>query len=53
VIEVRRLRTRYIHPTSVIAGLDPAIHPVCAIRCIHAAFLDRRVKPGDDTLGVI
>jgi hypothetical protein len=37
---------------SVIAGLGPAIQPACEGRCIHAAFLDRRVKPGNDSLGV-
>jgi hypothetical protein len=41
------VRTCLIH--GVIAGLDPAIQPVCEIRCIYAAFLDRRVKPSDDS----
>jgi hypothetical protein len=33
---------------TVLAGLDPAIQPVRQIFWIHQAFLDRRVKPGDD-----
>jgi hypothetical protein len=39
-------------PTRVIAGLDPAIQDACEIRWIHQVFLDRRVKPGDDILGM-
>jgi hypothetical protein len=35
-------------PSTVVAGLDPAIQPACEIRCIHADFLYRRVKPGGD-----
>jgi hypothetical protein len=36
--------------SNVIAGLDPAIQLKRETRCIHQAFLNRRVKPGDDSL---
>jgi hypothetical protein len=39
-------------PHDVIAGLDPAIQRGCEIARFHAVALDRRVEPGDDSLGV-
>jgi hypothetical protein len=39
-------------PKAVIAGLDPAIQAACKKRRFHAAVLDRRVGPGDDSLKV-
>jgi hypothetical protein len=44
----------WAHPVpskNVIAGLDPAIQQTCEIGRIYAGFLDRRVKPGDDSFG--
>jgi hypothetical protein len=40
---------RYRLPSSVIAGLDPAIQPAREISWIYQESLDRRVKPGDDS----
>jgi len=37
-------------PKTVIAGPDPAIQPVCKKRPLSRGGLDRRVKPGDDSL---